>query len=184
MDYTVQLVSSQDCHVALPQSLIQLLSTAADFPPVPLYLELRTSGRSNASLTPQPRQVWHLAWMGLTASGPDLEVSQALGECIGLPAGSSVRIKVRRAEDIPVGTSIELEPASSDDWEALELNQTYLEEQILTQVFLRAVIRIFTFRPKTGYCMVSCMRRLHLNRLVCSDISALYGPNDVCMGGT
>ena len=72
--------------------------------------------------------------MGVATSGTDLEVSRALGDCIGLASGCSVKIRVRKSEDIAAATAVAVEPDSSDDWEALELNQSYLEEQILTQV--------------------------------------------------
>lgn len=36
--------------------------------------------------------------------------------------------------DVPVADSIEVEPLTSMDWEVLEANAGYLEEQILNQV--------------------------------------------------
>lgn len=115
----------QSCFVALPWHLLELLLTDADPPPSRLVLELRMS----ANLGGKP---WYLAWGGAGAASSQIEVPEALAECIGLADGT--RVHVRVLSDLSRASKVEIEPASEDDWEVLELNADYLEEQILNQV--------------------------------------------------
>ncbi|CAI5518438.1 unnamed protein product [Closterium sp. Naga37s-1] len=75
-----------------------------------------------------------LAWGGAAAAGSALEVPRELGECLGLAEGEGVRVRVRLWGSIPPAEAVHVAPATSDDWEVLELNPALLEETILQQV--------------------------------------------------
>eukprot|EP01133_Synstelium_polycarpum_P015193 gene15193-17979_t len=55
-----------------------------------------------------------------------------MAACLALTAGQ--RVSVRASTKIAMATSVLVEPATSDDWEVLELHADYLEEQLLNQV--------------------------------------------------
>eukprot|EP00899_Mesostigma_viride_P012537 jgi/Mesvir1/21284/Mv21678-RA.2 len=59
-------------------------------------------------------------------------ISSALAACLNLKEGRAVRLTACR--DVPPAVSVSIEPASADDWEMLELNKDYVEEQLLNQV--------------------------------------------------
>jgi SpoVK/Ycf46/Vps4 family AAA+-type ATPase len=56
----------------------------------------------------------------------------ALAHSLGLPAGAPVTV-VPLPDDLPPAASVTLEPASADDWEVVELNSDFIEEQLLNQ---------------------------------------------------
>ncbi|CAI5476775.1 unnamed protein product [Closterium sp. Yama58-4] len=85
--------------------------------------------KKNASAKPL-----FLAWGGAAAAGSALEVPRELGECLGLAEGEGVRVRVRLWGSIPPAEAVHVAPATSDDWEVLELNPALLEETILQQV--------------------------------------------------
>eukprot|EP00897_Mesotaenium_endlicherianum_P010208 jgi/Mesen1/9215/ME000591S08541 len=146
MDLVVQLVPEQTCFVALPQSLLALLSQDG-LPDVPLILELRArpargKGRDQGRPAAEPGQAgaqtrtarWHLAWMGAAARGGALEVPAKLAERMGLTDGTRVKVRLRKAQEVAQAERVMMEPASEDDWEMLQLNQAHLEDSILSQV--------------------------------------------------
>ena len=75
--------------------------------------------------------MWHVAWAGAAATGQALEVPAALARRQGLAEGSMV--SVRALPDTPAAQGVCVEPDSTDDWEQLELNAGYVEEQLLNQ---------------------------------------------------
>ncbi len=75
--------------------------------------------------------MWHVAWTGAAAAGQVLEVPAALARRQGLLDGAMV--SVRALPDTPVAASVSAEPDSTDDWEQLELNADFVEEQLLNQ---------------------------------------------------
>ena len=75
--------------------------------------------------------MWHVAWGGAVASGQALEVPAALARRQGLTEGA--RVSVRALPDTPAAQAVCVEPDSIDDWEQLELNAGYIEEQLLNQ---------------------------------------------------
>lgn len=76
-------------------------------------------------------RVWHVAWAGAAATGQALEVPAALARRNGLAEGALV--SVRAVPDTPAAQAVCVEPDSTDDWEQLELNAGYIEEQLLNQ---------------------------------------------------
>ena len=148
--------AEQACWVALPAALIARLLQAQA--PLPLVLELRPAAPPGAApgllaltalsalqfLAPpllacagslaEPHgdaSVWHVAWAGAAASGQALEVPAALARRQGLAEGA--RVSVRALPDTPAAQAVCVEPDSTDDWEQLELNAGYIEEQLLNQ---------------------------------------------------
>jgi peroxin-1 len=59
-------------------------------------------------------------------------VPAALARALGLAEGS--RVALRALPEAPQAVSVTVEPASEDDWEVVQLNAEYLEEQLLNQV--------------------------------------------------
>lgn len=76
--------------------------------------------------------VCHVAWAGAAASSHALEIPAALAHCLGLSDGALVGL--RALPEVPLATSVSVEPANADDWEQVELNAEYMEEQLLNQV--------------------------------------------------
>lgn len=64
------------------------------------------------------------------------QVPTIFAHCLGLPDGLRVGVRARR--DVVDGDMIMVEPANEDEWEILELNKDYIEDQLLTQVRLRS----------------------------------------------
>lgn len=44
-------------------------------------------------------------------------------------------VDLEAVPDLPVASSVTVEPADSDDWELVELHAHHMEEQILNQVW-------------------------------------------------
>lgn len=61
-----------------------------------------------------------------------MEVPAALASCLGIAQGMNVAVKV--LSEVPQAIGICVEPVSTDDWEVVEQNAGYMEEQILNQV--------------------------------------------------
>lgn len=74
----------------------------------------------------------YVAWAGAAASSHALDIPAALGRCLGLADGMTVSL--RALPEVPLATDVSVEPANVDDWEQVELNADYMEEQLLNQV--------------------------------------------------
>lgn len=61
-----------------------------------------------------------------------MEIPTALANCLGIAEGLTVAVKA--LADLPSAIGICVEPVSTDDWEVVEQNAGYMEEQVLTQV--------------------------------------------------
>ena len=61
-------------------------------------------------------------------------MSTKLAECLGLHDGTTLYL--RALTDVANATSVEVEPATEDDWEILELNAGFVEDHILSQVLI------------------------------------------------
>ena len=84
---------------------------------------------SRASDSPQ---TWHVAWAGSSSRGQHLDVPTALASSLGIAQGITVAVKA--LPDVPQAIGVCVEPLNSDDWEVVEQNADYMEEQILNQV--------------------------------------------------
>lgn len=76
--------------------------------------------------------VRHVAWAGAASAGHFLEIPAVLADCLGIPDGAVAGVTVQT--NVPAAVSVTVEPASSDDWEIVELHADYMEEQLLNQV--------------------------------------------------
>ena len=81
---------------------------------------------------PAAAKLWHVAWAGGAASSGCIEVPASLARCQGLVEGAQVSL--RAVPECPAAASVAVEPANSDDWEQVELNAEYMEDQLLNQV--------------------------------------------------
>lgn len=126
----VQYTHEHSSWVSLPPQLCtRLLNEGA---PTPLVLELRPllrrAGVSLPSDTP-----CYVAWAGAATDIRDcVGLPIGLARVLGLAQGASV--VARPLLQAPAALSVSVEPASEDDWEVVELNAGYLEEQLLNQV--------------------------------------------------
>ncbi|BDA47966.1 probable peroxisome biogenesis factor 1 [Coccomyxa sp. Obi] len=131
----VRLVPERSCWVALPPAYVARLLDAQS--PIPLVLQLSpVQGRAGAP-------VCHVAWAGAAASSHALEMPAALARCLGLSDGALVAL--RALPEVPLASSVSVEPADADDWEQVELNAEYMEEQLLNQVGVVSVGQPFPF---------------------------------------
>ena len=73
-----------------------------------------------------------MAWSGAASTSKALEVPAALAACQGLSEGTQVR--VHALPSTPIASRVSVEPANVDDWEQVELNAEFMEEQLLNQV--------------------------------------------------
>ncbi|KAK9907564.1 hypothetical protein WJX75_006024 [Coccomyxa subellipsoidea] len=133
----VRLVPERSCWVALPPAYVARLLEAQS--PIPLVLQLRPAqGRASAGVS-----VCYVAWAGAAASSHALDIPAALGRCLGLADGMTVSL--RALPEVPLATDVSVEPANVDDWEQVELNADYMEEQLLNQVGVVSVGQPFPF---------------------------------------
>ena len=124
----MQLTHERCSWVSLPPALAtRLFATAA---PTPLALEVRPLQRRAGVALPSdtPRYV---AWAGATCAAGCVGVPGVLARALGLAEGAAVAL--RPLPDAPQAVSVTVEPASEDDWEVVQLNAGYLEEQLLNQ---------------------------------------------------
>lgn len=77
---------------------------------------------------------WYVAWSGAASTSKALEVPAALAACQGLSEGMLVRVQA--LPGTPIASRVSVEPASVNDWEQVELNAEFMEEQLLNQVSL------------------------------------------------
>ncbi len=63
-------------------------------------------------------------------------VPAALAKCLNLPA--ALRVEVEAIPNVRESKTVQVEPESPDDWEILELNQSYVELHLLEQVRSRS----------------------------------------------
>ena len=74
---------------------------------------------------------YHLAWSGTVSESGKISLSAQLGHLLPLPEGATV--VVTPLESVAQATRVTLEPASSDDWEVVELNADEIEGRLLEQ---------------------------------------------------
>ncbi|KAL4452226.1 hypothetical protein ABPG75_007888 [Micractinium tetrahymenae] len=115
---------------SLPPTLCARLLDAAL--PLPLALELRPL-RQRAGLSLPSDTPIYVAWDGASSGQPGIVgLPAALARALGLADGTTVAVK--QLAQAPPALSVTVEPASEDDWEVVEMNAGFLEEQLLTQV--------------------------------------------------
>eukprot|EP00887_Chlorella_sp_A99_P002124 scaffold21.g2124.t1 len=125
----VQCTQERSSWVGLPPALAASLYRAGAA--LPAVLELRPLVQRGGLAMAGPLAV-HVAWAGGGATPGCIAVSAGLARALGLREGASVA--VAQAAGVPEAASVTVEPASEDDWEVVELNAEFLEQQLLTQV--------------------------------------------------
>lgn len=114
---------------SLPPTLCARLLDAAL--PLPLALELRPL-RQRAGISLPSDTPIYVAWDGASSGQPGVVgLAAALARALGLADGAAVA--VRQLPQAPPASSVTVEPASEDDWEVVEMNAGFLEEQLLSQ---------------------------------------------------
>ncbi|KAF3320553.1 peroxisome biogenesis protein 1 isoform X1 [Carex littledalei] len=129
MEVEVRLVAGvESCFVSLPLFLIQTLQRGLerenggfDLPPI-LGLELSCIDGHK----------WFLAWSGSSSGSSFIEVPQKLAGCISLPDKTKARLKA--IPELSKALTVNIEPATEEDWEILESRPESAEENMLTQV--------------------------------------------------
>ncbi|KAI5071916.1 hypothetical protein GOP47_0014167 [Adiantum capillus-veneris] len=122
-----ELPGARDCFAALPLSMIDALQSRQRTHMFKAVLELRSSKN-----TMNNEGLWYLAWAGAASSSSSIEISKRLADSVGLPCGA--RFRVRALRDVAHAETVEVEPATENDWEILELNAGFVEDHILSQV--------------------------------------------------
>lgn len=117
--------------------------------------------------------MWHVAWAGAAATGQALEVPAALARRQGLAEGSMV--SVRALPDTPAAQGVCVEPDSIDDWEQLELNAGYVEEQLLNQARHSMGARCFKF-PRGPARSTRLAIAQHVTWGSCPNVGSLRRP--------
>lgn len=130
-----QVPGIHDCFAALPLEVIEALQGRYKTEMFSVTLELRLSNRVN------DQGPWYLAWAGAASTSSSIEVSKKLAECVGLP--NRARFLVKALSDVAHADTVELEPATEDDWEILELNAGFVEDHILSQVGVLCSDQVF-----------------------------------------
>lgn len=106
-----------------------------------------------------PSTVFKLQWLKTADSRPcvafvgwrngysslegTLEISSSLAKSLDLPDG--IRLEVSEIPNVAVSRMVTVEPLSSDDWEVIELNANYVEENLLRQVDVLTYGKPFPF---------------------------------------
>ncbi|KAI8892430.1 P-loop containing nucleoside triphosphate hydrolase protein [Globomyces pollinis-pini] len=122
---TLSLISLQSSFVNIPMNWASVLLDKQVISSVGLILQLNTKSSSV-----------FVAWAGGSSSplngSETLEIDRNYAHALGLSHASVVSVKI--INSCPIASSISVEPWTSDDWEIIELNAGYLEEQFLNQV--------------------------------------------------
>ncbi|GIL79880.1 hypothetical protein Vretimale_12481 [Volvox reticuliferus] len=139
---TVTLISERSNWVSVSKPLANQLF---DLNFLPVVLQIRVLDGAGMP-SKQPQHTHHVAWAGAVIQGPGvgsggsggaggggtLGVPSALASALGLRAGAQVHTAPLLG--VPIATSVEVEPAGESDWEVVEANAGFLEEQLLGQV--------------------------------------------------
>ncbi|KAJ4773336.1 hypothetical protein LUZ62_063044 [Rhynchospora pubera] len=131
MEVEVRVVAGvEGCFVSLPLFLIQTLQRGLErenggalLPPI-LGLELKSVAEDGRK--------WFLAWSHSPSRSSFVEVPQRLAECISLP--DKTKVKLKAIPELSKAVSVNIEPATEEDWEILESRPGSAEEVMLTQV--------------------------------------------------
>ncbi|KAE8148039.1 AAA+-type ATPase, partial [Aspergillus avenaceus] len=149
----VALISTNNCFVNLPPSLVALIDNANRTQQnVIVELQYRpTLGKNSANATPRS---CYLGYSGMPSerrlapvvgkdginsrtSGreqdiPTVELDTTFGRVLGLSEGQRVGIFIHI--DPPEAHTINIEPLTPEDWEIIELHATFLEIHLLSQI--------------------------------------------------
>jgi len=84
-----------------------------------------------------------VGWVGEAALAPGtLEIARPFAACLGLCESENVTGSA--ATDVPVAPSVMVQPHSTDDWEVVELQASFIEEHLLAQIAVLMPGMIFT----------------------------------------
>lgn len=129
-------VAERSCFVKLPLALMQAVHQDESTPEMPLVLQLsrdeNQDKESNVEEDKKAHKHMYVSWSGAASASQGVEMANEMMAALGLEEGEKVQLRACRG--VPKAKSLELEPAHADDWEVLESNQEYLEEQLLNQV--------------------------------------------------
>eukprot|EP00208_Stichococcus_sp_RCC1054_P007212 CAMPEP_0206141208 /NCGR_PEP_ID=MMETSP1473-20131121/12132_1 /ASSEMBLY_ACC=CAM_ASM_001109 /TAXON_ID=1461547 /ORGANISM="Stichococcus sp, Strain RCC1054" /LENGTH=672 /DNA_ID=CAMNT_0053535677 /DNA_START=68 /DNA_END=2082 /DNA_ORIENTATION=+ len=163
--------SGKDCWVALPPALVaQLLEQGV---PTPLVLKLTATGVSSDGRVGGKQ--WHVGWGGEASRDRSaIDIPSKLAQLLDIPHGTVVDLEA--VPDLPVASTVTVEPADSDDWELVELHAHHMEEQILNQMGMIAVGQPFPFWVKGQTAL-----RLKASSAVPADIVRLQPGSEVAV---
>ncbi|KIX07058.1 uncharacterized protein Z518_05035 [Rhinocladiella mackenziei CBS 650.93] len=153
----VALVSLKNCLVNLPPGLIALISNT-NIPAQNVVVELQyrsptlSSSAISSGNTAGFQRSAYVGWTGMPSRTrpasiisndrarpgsreqdvPMVEIDATFAKLLGLSEGQKVGILIHL--DPPVAHSINIEPLTPADWEAIELHATFLELNLLSQI--------------------------------------------------
>eukprot|EP00026_Physarum_polycephalum_P000498 Phypoly_transcript_00499.p1 GENE.Phypoly_transcript_00499~~Phypoly_transcript_00499.p1 ORF type:complete len:1191 (-),score=146.73 Phypoly_transcript_00499:406-3978(-) len=117
-----------NCYACLPPFLLKNIIEASNG----AFVALEVSWTDHSDHE-SPRKKIFLGWSGEASTQRDtIEISSHFAVALSLHEGQTVDVQPRI--NVLDADRIHVEPVSPDDWEILELNQQYLEEQFINQV--------------------------------------------------
>lgn len=120
----VTITRDRHTWVTLPPALVTNLYTAVVS--IPLALILHRQREPSLAV----------AWGGEASDAGKIGIPSGLATALGLKVGDQVDVVPAPSSSIPIAESISVEPANADDWEVVELNAGFLEDNALNQVGL------------------------------------------------
>mmetsp|Transcript_19803 Transcript_19803/g.29606 ORF Transcript_19803/g.29606 Transcript_19803/m.29606 type:complete len:1162 (-) Transcript_19803:232-3717(-) len=140
---------TRSCFVSLPDGSFEHLKQSM-MEPVPLRLDAFASGAR--------RVTTYVSWAGKGGEKPGhIGIPMQLANCLKISEGILLRIIAFPGQ--PTTRMVCVEPESSDDWEILELNASYVESELLNQISVLTPGEKFPFwiRNNLVYLKTSAM---------------------------
>lgn len=127
---SLRIVSANDIRgnfVRLPKSIVQLLESTD--------ISIQEFG---ISILRGDEQILHAGWDGYESQAydngqPTVDINPILANEFGLATGSLVDLNIYKYGPKQTATEVHVEPESSDDWEIIENNSIFFQDEILHQ---------------------------------------------------
>ncbi|GAV55551.1 hypothetical protein ZYGR_0AV01830 [Zygosaccharomyces rouxii] len=127
---SIRIVSANDIRgnfVRLPSSIVQTIESTG--------ISIQEFG---ISIIRGDREILHAGWDGYESQGytngqPTIDINPILAKEFGLTIGSIVDLNISKYGASQTATEVHVEPESSDDWEIIESNSLFFQDEILHQ---------------------------------------------------
>lgn len=113
--------------VRLPSSIVQTLESTG--------ISIQEFG---ISVIKDGKEILHIGWDGYESQGyingqSTIDINPILAQEFGLMAGSLVDLRICKYKANQTATEVHVEPESSDDWEIIESNSMFFQDEMLHQ---------------------------------------------------
>ncbi|KAJ9054378.1 Peroxisome biosynthesis protein pex1 [Entomophthora muscae] len=169
LQFGVTFSNLHNCSVQLPPTWANPLLNA-NKKPQQLVFELIWGNSNEQNRGDTPKSLY-VGWSGLVApstyGGEVIVIDRAYALASGL--SETDRVAIKYTAQAPKAKSVELAPSTVEDWEVLQLNAGFLEEQFLNQCRVVAQgqivtlwvqgqaqisMRVITTKPQSSTCVV------------------------------